>query len=117
MLFIKRVYDAEKQSKGKVFLVDRIWPRGIRKDDLEIDSWLKDVAPSTELRGWFHKQVEEWEEFRRLYYKELDGRTETWKPILEAARDGDVTLLYSSRNSERNNAVALKAYLEGKLKK
>jgi uncharacterized protein YeaO (DUF488 family) len=115
MIYIKRVYEAEEQTKGKVFLVDRIWPRGMRKEELKIEGWLKEVAPSTELRRWFHSQPEQWFEFKQRYYRELDRKTEAWKPILEAARSGDVTLLYSSKDTEHNNAVALKAYLEGML--
>jgi uncharacterized protein YeaO (DUF488 family) len=115
MIIIKRVYDSRESSEGKVFLVDRIWPRGIRKADLKIDGWLKEVAPTAELRRWFHQKPDQWQEFKRQYYKELDRIPEAWKPILKAAQDGDITLLYSSKNREHNNAVALKAYLEEKL--
>jgi uncharacterized protein YeaO (DUF488 family) len=112
MIYTRRVYEAEEQRKGKVFMVDRIWPRGVRKSELKIDGWLKEAAPSTELRQWFHHQPERWQEFRKRYYEELDRTPEAWEPILRAAQGGDVTLLYGSKDSERNNAVALKTYLE-----
>ena len=105
----------ETPAKGKKFLVERLWPRGIKKEDLDYDEWLKDVAPSTELRKWFSHDPAKYEEFRHRYYKELDGHPEAWQPILAAARKGTVTLLYSSHDAEHNNAVALKRYLETKL--
>jgi uncharacterized protein YeaO (DUF488 family) len=114
MIAIKRVYE-ETQAKGKKFLVERLWPRGIRKENLEYDEWLRDVAPSTELRKWFSHDPEKFDEFRRRYYKELDLCPEAWQPILAAAGKGTVTLLYSSHDAEHNNAVALKRYLETKL--
>jgi uncharacterized protein YeaO (DUF488 family) len=114
MITIKRVYE-ETPAKGKKFLVERLWPRGIRKENLEYDEWLKDVAPSTELRKWFSHDPEKFDEFRRRYYKELDLRPEAWQPILAAAGKGTATLLYSSHDAEHNNAVALKRYLEAKL--
>jgi uncharacterized protein YeaO (DUF488 family) len=115
MICTKRIYDPRGQSKGEVFLVDRIWPRGIRKSELRIDGWLKEIAPSTELRRWFHSEPEQWQEFKRRYYEELDSKPDVWKPILEAAQAGDITFFYGSRDSEHNNAVALKLYLEEKL--
>ncbi len=112
MIYTRRVYEVEGQKQGKVFMVDRIWPRGVRKSELNIDGWLKEAAPSTELRRWFHHQPERWQEFRKRYYEELDRTPQAWQPILRAAQGGDVTLLYGSKDSERNNAVALKTYLE-----
>lgn len=114
MIAIKRVYE-ETPAKGKKILVERLWPRGVKKEDLNYDAWLKDVAPSTELRKWFSHDPEKFEEFRRRYYKELDANPEAWQPILTAAAKGTATLLYSSRDAEHNNAVALKSYLEAKL--
>jgi uncharacterized protein YeaO (DUF488 family) len=115
MITLKRVYD-ETPEKGKKFLVERLWPRGVKKEDLHYDEWLKDAGPSTELRKWFSHDPAKYSEFRRKYYKELDHNPEAWHSILEAARKGTVTLLYSSRDTEHNNAVALKQYLEAKMK-
>lgn len=112
MIQVKRVYDPYDQSDGSRFLVDRLWPRGVKKEALQLDGWLKDVAPSEALRRWFAHDPARWEEFQRRYRAELDARPEAWRPLVEAARRGTVTLLYSARNAERNNAVALKAYLE-----
>ncbi len=112
MLAVKRVYDVPKPHDGTRFLVERLWPRGVKKESLQIDGWLKDVAPSHELRRWFAHDPAKWDEFCRRYSAELDARPEAWGPILDAARRGNVTLLYSAHNTEHNNAVALKAYLE-----
>jgi uncharacterized protein YeaO (DUF488 family) len=112
MIFIKRVYDDADMVDGRHFLVDRLWPRGIKKDDLPLDGWFKDVAPSDELRRWFGHDPEKWSEFRRRYWGELDARPESWQLLLTAAGEGDITLVYSARDTERNNAVALKTYLE-----
>lgn len=112
---LKRVYDPEAPTDGTRFLVERLWPRGVRKSDLPLHAWLKEVGPSTELRKWFGHSPERWEEFRSRYFAELDEKSDVWEPILAAARKGAVTLLYSSRDPERNNAVALKDYLERKL--
>jgi uncharacterized protein YeaO (DUF488 family) len=117
MITTKRVYDIQGQAEGKIFLVDRIWPRGIKKSDLKIDGWIKEAAPSSQLRVWYHHEPDRWEEFKNVYYEQLDSKPGAWQPILEAARDGDVTLLYSSKESHYNNAVALKTYLEEKLSK
>jgi uncharacterized protein YeaO (DUF488 family) len=93
-------------------LVERLWPRGVSKAELRLDGWIKDVAPSTELRRWFSHDPEKWPEFRALYFRELDSRPESWRPLLSAARGGTVTLVYSSHDQEHNNAVALKDYLQ-----
>lgn len=106
-----RVYDRGAPRVGRVFLVERLWPRGVRRGDLEMDAWLKEVAPSTELRQWFSHDPDKWVEFRRRYFAELDAHPLAWQPLTAAASDGDVTLLYSSRDQERNNAVALRDYL------
>ena len=116
MIAIKRVYE-ETRAKGKKFLVERLWPRGIRKEDLDYDEWLKDVAPSTELRKWFSHDPAKYEQFQHRYCQELDEHPDAWQPILAAAGKGTATLLYSSHDAEHNNAVVLKRYLEGKLGK
>jgi uncharacterized protein YeaO (DUF488 family) len=115
MIHVKRVYDLPEEADGARLLVDRLWPRGLRRDRLQLIDWLKDVAPSNELRRWFHHNPENWEAFCRQYATELDAHPETWQPLLEMARQGEVTLLYSARDAHHNNAVALKAYLERKL--
>ena len=92
-----------------------MWPRGVKKANLHPDAWLKEVAPSTALRQWFGHDPDKWQEFRRRYFAELDANPAAWEPILKAARKGRVTMLYSSRDTQHNNAVALKEYLEAKL--
>lgn len=116
MIKVKRVYEPAARSDGKRFLVERLWPRGIRKEALRIDEWSKDVAPSTELRRWFSHDREKWEEFRRRYFAELQNRPESWQPIMNAARRATVSLVYSSHDSVHNNAVALRDYLDRKLR-
>ncbi len=117
MIRLKRVYEAAAPRDGARILVERLWPRGVKKSSLRLDSWLKDVAPSSELRQWFGHQPEKWPEFRRRYFAELNANTSTWKILLELARRKTVTLVYSSHDQEHNNAVALKEFLERKLSK
>ncbi len=116
MITVKRVYEPFDARDGTRFLVERLWPRGMKKDSLRIDGWLKDVAPSGALRRWFGHDPAKWDEFRRRYAAELDRQPEAWQPVLEAAQGDDVTLLYSAHDIQHNNAVALKAYLEQQLK-
>jgi uncharacterized protein YeaO (DUF488 family) len=116
MITIKRVYDPASTEDGQRFLVDRLWPRGIKKEKLKIEAWFKDVAPSNELRHWYGHDPDRWCEFNRRYFAELDGEPEAWRSLLEAARKGNITLLFSTRELERNNAVTLRAYLEKRLK-
>jgi uncharacterized protein YeaO (DUF488 family) len=113
MIAIARVYEAPG-GRGRRFLVDRLWPRGVKKEALKIEAWVKEAAPSSELRKWSHESSN-FDEFRRRYYAELDRNPESWRPILEAARRGAVTLLYAARDTEHNNAVVLQEYLEKKL--
>lgn len=112
MIKVKRIYEPASTEDGARFLVDRLWPRGMRKESIKIDAWLKNVAPSNALRQWYSHDPEKWDEFQQRYFVELDSQPENWQPILDAARQGDVTLLFSTRNQDLNNAVALKAYLE-----
>jgi uncharacterized protein YeaO (DUF488 family) len=109
---IKRVYDPPEPEDGKRYLVDRLWPRGVKKEALKLDGWLKDVAPSDELRRWFGHDPSRWEEFQRRYTAELKAKPETWRVLLESARKGNLTLLFSARDERLNNAVVLKAFLE-----
>jgi len=116
MIKVKRVYDPVEPDDGQRFLVERLWPRGIRKEALQMKGWLKDVAPSDGLRRWFGHDPRKWEEFRRRYFAELEAHPEAWQPLLEAARAGNITLLFSARDTSHNNAVALREFLEEKLK-
>jgi uncharacterized protein YeaO (DUF488 family) len=116
MIKVKRVYSPASKEDGQRFLVDRLWPRGIKKETLAIQDWNKEVAPSNELRQWYGHDPDKWCEFNERYFKELDERPNTWQSLLEAAKQGDITLLYSTTELERNNAVSLRAYLEKQLK-
>jgi uncharacterized protein YeaO (DUF488 family) len=111
MIRIRRVYDPAGDDEGASFLVERLWPRGVKKTDLQYDGWLKDAAPSSELRQWFAHDPAKWPEFRRRYHAELSKRAEACEPIRKAARRGNVTLLYSARDEEHNSAVALREFL------
>lgn len=111
MLRIKRTYDPPARGDGRRILVERLWPRGMKKEAVAADAWMKDVAPSTQLRQWFGHQVERWEEFRRRYRKELAAHPDAWKAILDAEKRGTVTLLYSAHDVLHNGAVVLRDYL------
>src|ERR1044072_5288382 len=114
---LKRAYDADDSTDGTRFLVERLWPRGVRKADLHVKAWLKDVAPSTVLRRWFGHDSKKWAEFRRRYFRELVGNADALEPIIKAAHHGPVTLVYSSHDTKHNNAVALKDYVEAQVGK
>ena len=114
MITLKRAYDPISRTDGTRFLVERLWPRGVSKAKLRVDAWLKEVGPSTELRQWFDHDPDKWDEFRRRYFRELDSRPEAWQPIVSAARHGRVTLVYSSHDTQHNNAVALQEYVQTK---
>ena len=111
MIRIKRTYDPPARGDGRRVLVERLWPRGMKKEALEADAWMKEVAPSTELRKWFDHRVERWEEFRRRYRDELNVNPDAWEPILDASSRGTVTLLYSAHDTLHNGAVVLRDYL------
>ena len=117
MIQLKRAYDAPAKSDGARFLVERLWPRGVKKDSLHLADWVKDAAPSTPLRKWFSHDPAKWAEFRRRYFQELKRHREAWQPLLAAARRGRLTLVYSSHDTEHNNAVALKQFLVEQLGK
>ena len=116
MLKIKRVYEAAAKSDGTRFLVERLWPRGMKKEALKMKAWLKNAAPSAELRNWFAHDPLKWAEFQKRYQAELRANSAEWQVIVEAAQKGDVTLLYSARDLEHNNALALTSFLEKRLK-
>ena len=111
MIRIKRTYDPKSRDDGRRILVERLWPRGMTKKALAADAWLKDVAPTTELRQWFGHQVERWDEFKRRYKAELGANPDGWTPILDASTRGAVTLLYSAHDVEHNGAVVLRDFL------
>jgi len=108
---VKRAYDAAARSDGLRVLVDRIWPRGISKDALHLDDWQKELAPSTALRQWFGHDPAKWETFKARYFRELDQRPEEIARLLAAGREATVTLVFGARDTDRNNAVALREYL------
>ena len=114
-IILKRIYDKPSPKDGRRVLVDRIWPRGISKQSARLDAWLKDVAPSDELRRWFHGHPDRWNDFRQRYLEELWSRAAqpALEQLHELARHGKLTLLFASRDAEQNNAVVLKELLEG----
>lgn len=117
MIRVKRVYEPPEPDDGPRFLVDRLWPRGMKKASLQMSDWLKEVAPSDGLRHWFGHDPEKWEEICRRYDAELIANSEAWRSLLETAGQQDVTLLYSAHDNAHNNAMALRAFLEARLNK
>ena len=117
MIQLKRVYDAAAKNDGARYLVERLWPRGVKKESLQAVAWLKEVAPSAGLRKWFSHEPAKWPEFRRRYFEELKANRQAWQPLIAAAHRGRVTLVYSSPDTEHNNAVAQKEFLEQRLGK
>lgn len=109
---IKRVYDEWDKGDGRRILVDRLWPRGLSKEKARVDGWMKEIAPSTELRRWYGHDPDKWAEFKKRYAKELDANHDAVDEVVAVVRAGVVTFLYSSREDQRNNAVALKEYIE-----
>ena len=113
---LKRAYDPPARDDGTRILVDRLWPRGVRKADLALDCWIKDLSPSTELRSWFDHDPRRWDEFRGRYRAELRGHGETLKQLRGRARHGAITLVYSARDEIHNDAVVLRSVLLGRSK-
>lgn len=109
---IKRVYEPPAPTDGYRVLIDRLWPRGLKKDAVPLDLWAKELAPSTALRQWFGHDPALWDGFRHRYAGELDQLTAHWQPLAERAARHKLTLLYGARDEEHNNAVVMKAYLE-----
>ena len=109
---IKRVYEAPDKADGQRILVDRLWPRGLSKDKAAVDLWLKEIAPSTELRKWFNHDPEKWTEFKKRYLAELKANSEVVKELKSAIKSGTATLVYGARDEEYNQAVALQELLE-----
>jgi len=110
-LRVKRVYDAVEPNDGLRILVDRIWPRGLSKHQAAVDLWMKDIAPSHALRKWFGHRPERWHEFRQRYHRELDSKPEQVRELIRYVTERPVTLLYSSKATEANQALALLEYL------
>ena len=113
---IKRVYEPAAKADGYRVLIDRLWPRGLKKESVQLDLGVKEQAPSTALRQWFGHDPARWDGFRHRYATELDALAEQWRPLAERAARHTVTLLYGARDEEHNNAVALKAYLDNWLR-
>jgi len=113
-LQLKRAYDQPHETDGFRVLIDRVWPRGVRKEDLKLDEWLKDLAPSTKLRQWFGHDPERWDEFRRRYFQELDAHPDEIRQLRAKMREGPLTIVFASKEERFNNAVALKEYLNKK---
>ncbi|RUU05095.1 DUF488 domain-containing protein [Mesorhizobium sp. USDA-HM6] len=110
---VKRIYEVPEKADGQRVLVDRIWPRGVAKKDAALALWLKEIAPSDELRKWFGHEPERWAEFQKRYRVELDRNEEAVAQLREVLREGKVTLLYGAHDEAHNNAVALAGYLRG----
>ena len=111
LLGIKRIYDKAGITEGKRVLVDRLWPRGVKRSTSNIDVWLREVAPSTELREWFSHDPEKWEEFKERYRKELKSN-KAFDELVKMAREGDITLIYSSKDETHNNAEVLQEEIQ-----
>lgn len=111
-----RAYDVDTRAEGCRVLVDRLWPRGLKKTDLALDQWCKEIAPSTELRRWFNHLPERWNEFKKRYRKELAANSAEVNKLLDLAREQPVTLVYAARDEEHNDAIVLRDYLLAKLR-
>jgi uncharacterized protein YeaO (DUF488 family) len=112
MIKLKRAYDKPAKDDGERILVERLWPRGLTKEQAKLDLWLKDVAPSTELRKWFGHDPDRWIEFRQRYLKELRQNTDMIKLLKRKAKEGTITLIYAARDEEHNGALVLKQFLQ-----
>ena len=113
MIKIKRIYESPTRSSGdgKRILVDRLWPRGLRKDEVALDEWMKELSPSSELRKWFAHDPAKWQEFKKRYRQELKGKHEIIEHLKSDAKHATLTFLYSAKDTEHNNAVALKEFM------
>jgi len=114
MILTKRVYDKREKNDGFRILVDRLWPRGLSKEKAKIDLWLKNIAPSNELRKWFSHDSKKWNEFKKGYFNELKNKDKDIELIQNKSKKGTITLLYGAKDSKFNNAIALKEYIEKK---
>lgn len=112
LIQLKRAYETASEDDGCRILVDRLWPRGLSKQNAKFDLWLKEIAPSTELRKWFEHDPEKWDEFRKRYDQELDNHPDVVNHLADLMKQQPVTLIYGTKDREFNQAVALKEYLE-----
>lgn len=117
MIVLKRAYEPATAADGRRVLVERLWPRGVRRAKLRLDEWAKDVAPSPALRRWYGHDPEKWPEFRRRYAAELRANRAAWEPVLAMARRGRVTFVFAAHDEERNGAVVLKEFLDRRLRR
>lgn len=109
---IERVYDSPNDRAGFRVLVDRLWPRGLKKEDVHLDLWLRVIAPSDALRKWFGHDPNKWEEFKKRYYKELDAKEGLIEQLIASAKGKTIVLLYGAKDTQHNQALALKEYFE-----
>ncbi len=114
-ILLKRANERPDRSDGYRILVDRLWPRGVSRRELGLDIWAKTVAPSTKLRKWFDHDAAKWAEFKKRYFRELDGCGDAIEPILALLSRATVTLVYAAKNTRINQAVALKEYIESRI--
>jgi uncharacterized protein YeaO (DUF488 family) len=112
---IKRAYEEPDASDGTRILVDHLWPRGVKKDDLKIDRWMREVSPSTALRKWYQHEPGKWEEFRKRFEEELAPRSQGVQELANMAQEGTVTLVFAAKDAEHSNARVLKEYVERRL--
>lgn len=108
---IRRAYEPSRRGDGYRVLVDRVWPRGVSKEELDLDEWRREIAPSTRLRQWFGHQPERWKAFQERYFAELDEKQDAVRDLVKRAREGRITLVYGARDEEHNQAVALRTYV------
>jgi uncharacterized protein YeaO (DUF488 family) len=111
---LKRVYEEPSESDGTRILVDRLWPRGLTKEKAKVDVWLKDLAPTTELRKWFNHEPSKWTEFKKRYWDEISNNTDALSTFKKYLADGKVTIVYGAKDEKHNDAVVIKQYLDKK---
>ncbi len=112
MIKLKRVYETPSKDDGERILVERLWPRGLSKEQAKVDLWLKEIAPSAELRKWFGHDPDKWDEFRRRYEKELKGKRDLIELLRRKSKEGTITFVYAARDEERNSALVLMRFLQ-----
>ena len=111
---LERVYEKPAESDGTRILIDRLWPRGLTKEKAKVDVWLKEIAPSAELRKWFNHELSKWPEFKKRYWAELNNNTEALSVLKKHLASGKVTIVYGAKDEEHNDAVAIQQYLNKK---